>query len=168
MSRLMQPIIAAAVAVAGLGLSNVTACAEDASGRYTMTPTDGGGFIRLDTQTGAMSICSGKEGEWACRAMPDDQKKLQETIDRLAEENRELKAENRRLEDVMGLNPDKRAEGTNPSEPGPQGSPKEGFKLPSEKDLDQAFDYFEGMLKKFRDRLKKLEEEDKRDGGVPL
>ncbi len=169
MSRLLHPVIAAAVAVTvtSVGLSPVTAAAEDVPGRFTMTPTDGG-FIRLDTQTGAMAMCSGKEGTWACRAMPDDQKMLQEKIARLEEQNRELKEENRRLEDVMGLNPDKPADGANPPQDSPQGSPKEGFKLPSEKDVDQAFDYLEGMLKKFRDRLKKLEEEEKHDGGVPL
>ena len=31
------------------------------------------------------------------------------------------------------------------------------FKLPSEKEVDQALDYFERMLKKFQDRLKRLE-----------
>lgn len=167
MSRLMHPAIATAVAVASLGLSTVTACAEDVAGRYTMTPTEKG-FIRMDTQTGAMSICSGKEGEWACAAMPDDQKMLQDKIARLEDENRVLKEENRRLEDVLGLGSDDPADGAGSSQSGPPGSPKESFKLPSEKDLDQAFDYFEGMMKKFRDRLKKLEEKDKQDGSVPL
>lgn len=168
MPRLMHSVLAAAAAVAGLGLA--AAAAEEAPGRYTMTPTDGG-FIRLDTKTGAMSLCTGNNGEWACRAMPDDQKMLQERIARLEEENRALKEENRQLEDVMGLGPDKPKEGAGPGAPsdgGPSQPPGKGFKLPSEKDLDQAFDYFEGMLKKFRDRLKKLEEEEKKDGTVPL
>ncbi len=165
MSRLMPPAIAAAVAV--LSLSSLTVHAQDIPGRYTMTPTDGG-FIRLDTQTGAMSRCTGKEGEWACRAMPDDQKMLQEKIAQLEQQNRELKEENRRLESVMGLDPDRPADGTSPPQLGPQDPPKEGFKLPSEKDVDQAFDYLEGMLKKFRERWKDLEKEEKQDRSMPL
>ncbi len=164
----MHFFLAAAVAAAGMGLA--TAVAEDASGRYTMTPTHDG-FIRLDTQTGAMSLCTGKDGDWACRAMPDDQKKLQDRIVRLEEDNRALKEENRRLGDVMGLNLDKPKNGAGPDAPGEQGqphSPHQGFKLPTERDLDQAFDYIEGMLNKLRDRLKKLEEEEKKNGTVPL
>lgn len=167
MSRLMHPVFAAGVAIASLGLSIATARADDAPGRYTVTPTEGG-FIRMDTQTGAMSMCAGKEGEWTCKAMPDDQKVLQDKIAQLEAENRKLQDENRRLEDVLGLGPDKPADGSSPSQPGPSGAPKESFKLPTEKDLDQAFDYFEGMLKKFQDRLKKLEDQEKRDGSVPL
>ncbi|MFV0369734.1 MAG: hypothetical protein ACK5KM_14875, partial [Hyphomicrobiaceae bacterium] len=50
----------------------------------------------------------------------------------------------------------------------PQPSGK-GFNVPTEKDLDQAFDYFEGMLKKFRERLKKFEEDENKDKNtVPL
>ena len=30
--------------------------------------------------------------------------------------------------------------------------------IPGEQDVDQAFDYFEGMMKKFRERMKKLED----------
>lgn len=166
MPRLMHHVFAAAITLSALGLASV-ANAEDPPGRYTMTPTDGG-FIRLDTQTGAMSMCSGKEGAWACKAMPDDQKALHDKIARLEEENRALKDENRRLEDVMGLNPEKPNGGNLPPDAGPPAPPGQGFKLPNEKDLDQAFDYFEGMLKKFRDRLKKLEEQEKKDGVVPL
>lgn len=173
MPRHVNTLLAAAAVVAGLGvaaLGMVPATAQDAPGRFTMTPTDGG-FIRMDTQTGAMSLCTGRAGDWACRAMPDDQKKLQERIAQLEQENQALKDENRRLEDVMGLNSAKPEEGGTPGAPGeagPPGQPRPGFKLPTEKDLDQAFDYFEGMLKKFRDRLKKLEEEEKKDKGVPL
>lgn len=154
--------------LASLVLSLAAAAAEEAQGRYTMTPTDGG-FIRLDTQTGAMSLCASKDGAWACRAMPDDQKALQDQIARLEAEVKSLKDENKRLEDVLGLNPDKPKDG--PGLAAPQDGttpPPQSFKLPSEKDVDKAFDYFEGLLKKFKDRLKKLEEQEKGGGTVPL
>lgn len=160
----------------GLLAMAATASAEEAVGaRFTMTPTQGG-FVRLDTVTGAVSMCTGKEGEWSCKAMPDDQKALQDKIARLEDEVRALKDENRRLEDVLGLGGDK-SKGAPGSAPGlpppvdggpptPPAGPK--FSLPSEKDVDKAFDYFEGMLKKFQERLKKLEEKDKGGGSVPL
>lgn len=172
MSRLIPSIFAAAVVIAGVtagaGYATLTAQAADAPGRYSMTQTDDG-FIRLDTQTGAMSMCSGKGSEWACKALPDDQKSLQEKIARLEEENRELKAENHRLEDVMGLNPGAPSNGdANPAVPGAPDTPNSGLKLPTPKDIDQAFDYFEGMMKKFRDRMKKLEQDENGGGSVPL
>ena len=116
-------------------------------------------------------MCANEDGTWACRALPDDQRSLQDRIARLEEENRSLKDENRRLEDVMGLNPGQPGDGTSQGAPGeapPLAPPGQGFKLPSEKDLDQAFDYFEGIMKKFRERLKKLEQQEKKDGAVPL
>lgn len=153
-----------------LVLSFAAAGAEEAAGRYTMTPTDGG-FIRLDTQTGAMSLCTNKDGSWACRAMPDDQKALQDHVARLEAEVKSLKDENKRLEDVLGLNPDKPKDGPGlaaPQDGTTPAPPPQSFKLPSEKDVDKAFDYFEGLLKKFKDRLKKLEEQEKSGGTVPL
>ncbi|MCB1506963.1 MAG: hypothetical protein KDJ47_18500 [Hyphomicrobiaceae bacterium] len=174
--RLHAPLRRASIAGAFvILLTTGQASGQEPAGRFSMTPTDGGGFIRLDTQTGAMALCSGKEGEWACKAMPDDQKSLNDRIAKLEEENRSLRDENKRLEDVLGLNPDakpKDGAGAVPGAPqdgGPPVPPEQGLKLPSEKDVDKAFDYVEGILKKFRDRLKKLEEEDKRGGGaVPL
>lgn len=167
--RVGAAVASATVILAGLSLPVAHAAAEDAPGRYTMTPTEGG-FIRLDTQTGSISMCSGREGQWACRAMPDDQKALQDRVTKLEEENRALKLENKRLEDVLGLNPDKPKADAAPAAPGdqaPSAPPGKGFKLPSEKDVDQAFDYFESLLKKFRERLKKMEEKPG-GNGVPL
>ncbi len=167
MSRLMHPVLAAAMAFAGIGFVSGAAGAEDAPGRYTMTPTENG-FIRLDTQTGAMSTCSKKEGEWACKAMPDDQRSLQDKITRLEEENRELKSENHHVDGGMDPNADDSSDDADSALPEMPGSPNESFKLPNEKDLDQAFDYLEGMMKKFRERLKKLEEQEKSNDTVPL
>jgi hypothetical protein len=45
-------------------------------------------------------------------------------------------------------------------------APKERFELPTEKDVDQAFDYLEGIIRKFRDRMKQLGEPEK--PGTPL
>ncbi|MFN3869402.1 MAG: hypothetical protein ACK4MF_10085 [Hyphomicrobiaceae bacterium] len=156
MSFSKRSCAAAALAVAGVLLSPAaSASAQDAGGRFTMTPTPDG-LVRLDTLSGTVSLCAKKDGEWACRALPDDQRAMRGRITELEAENLKLKEENKRLEDVMGLNPDAGA-GSAPG-PGPGGVGK--IPVPTEKDVDQAFDYVEGMLRKFRERLKRLDEPD--------
>jgi len=47
--------------------------------------------------------------------------------------------------------------------------PTTKFELPSEKDVDRAFDYLEGMLSKLRERMEKLEKQHHGRGeGTPL
>lgn len=136
----------------------IPASAEEA-GRYRMSPVDGG-FVRLDTETGAMSLCSGKDQAWSCQAMGDDQSDLRKRLAELEAENNALREENRRLEDVLGLGERKaEGDGTPAEPPGPN-----AFNLPSEEDIDKGFDYLERMLKKFRDRMKKLDDTEQPDG----
>ena len=59
-------------------------------GRYTMT-TVGDSVWRLDSATGAMSVCGQKLDHWACESVADDALALKAEVDRLARENRELK-----------------------------------------------------------------------------
>jgi hypothetical protein len=61
------------------------ACAQspptDENGRYTLSVTDNG-YLRLDTRTGAVSICTPKGG-WTCRVVPDERTALDQEIGRL-------------------------------------------------------------------------------------
>ena len=121
---------------------------REAPGRYTMQPVDGG-FMRLDTQTGAVSMCRpGAGGAVTCQPSQTDQG-LPGEIARLRAENTELKAEVKRLEEIASLG----------GRPGPQfnSQPPEKLQLPTEQEVDQALDYVERMYKKFRDRLRNLE-----------
>ena len=127
---------------------------EQAPGRYKLTPAEGGAFLRLDTHTGATSLCHRKTSGWVCEAIPDDRRALEAEIDRLGSENRQLQGAIKRLEELLAL-PDadgKRAHG---------GASK--FKLPSEQDVDRAVDYFQRMLRKFRDKMRELEDGDRRN-----
>jgi hypothetical protein len=140
-------------AVAALGLATAAPAAEQSQRRYTMSPTDGG-FIRLDTATGSMSLCSRKDGNWVCEAMADPSADLRQQVDRLTEENAELKAEVKRLEDLVGLGGD----------PGPgTGSerrterPRGQLQLPNEQDVDRALNYIQRMFRKFKDKLKEFD-----------
>jgi hypothetical protein len=84
-----------AVVVAALALS-ATACAQDAvppdadESRYSFYKVDEG-FIRLDLQTGQVSLCGRQPVGWACTAMPEDRTVLENEIARLQKENAQLK-----------------------------------------------------------------------------
>ncbi|MEM1372392.1 MAG: hypothetical protein AAGG72_09235 [Pseudomonadota bacterium] len=130
-----------------------------ASDRFSMAPVEGG-FIRLDKQTGDMAICRETGSKWACSPMGSSDEQATKELERLKAENADLQAEVRRMEQVFGLD-GRSASGNEPGEgapnPGPlAGGPPGGlpkFDLPSEKDVDSAVDYLEGMIRKFRERF---------------
>jgi hypothetical protein len=61
------------------------------NGRYTMSAVPDG-FLRLDTRTGAVSICRSKGG-WTCRVVPDERTALDVEIGRLQADNKRLQDE---------------------------------------------------------------------------
>jgi hypothetical protein len=73
------------------------AFAEDAMpdnehGRYSFNQV-ADGVLRLDSQTGQVSVCSQRAVGWACQAAPDDRTVLESEIARLRGENAVLKKE---------------------------------------------------------------------------
>lgn len=125
--------------------------------RYSLSPVEGG-FLRLDTTTGAVSFCSGTGPQWTCSAVADTSKASSDQLTALQSEAAKLREENRALREALTAQPPV------PNLPGPgvagePPAPKQT--LPTEEDVDKAFDYVEGMFKKFRDRLKRLEDESK-------
>ncbi len=68
------------------------AAGEAANGRFAMTPV-ADGFLRLDTRSGQVSLCTLENGQAQCRASADERAALQAEIDRLATENAALKAQ---------------------------------------------------------------------------
>ncbi len=63
---------------------------ENDGGRYTFSKV-ADGFLRLDAQTGEVSICSQRTVGWACQAVPEDRAVLESEIARLRHENAALK-----------------------------------------------------------------------------
>jgi hypothetical protein len=124
--------------------------ADQAGGRYRMTPAEGGAFLRLDTQTGAMSVCQRKDGRWACEAVPDERRALETEIDR-------LKSEVRRLEELLALPDPGTPDGKRAQRSGPK------LSLPSEEDLDRAMDYAQRMMRKFKERMREFRDSDRRN-----
>jgi hypothetical protein len=71
---------------------------DNAGGRYMFEKQAGGGssaqspaYIRLDTQTGEVALCSPRAVGWACEAVPEDRAVLEAEIARLRAENGALK-----------------------------------------------------------------------------
>jgi hypothetical protein len=134
---------AAAFAVFVLATTANALAADSRAGRYTMHKSNDG-FVRLDTETGAVALCQKTDAGWGCKDMAGSNAGLRSEIERLTRENAELKAEVKRMEELVGLR-------------GERDDSKHKFTLPSEQDVDNALDYFERMIRKFQDRLKRLE-----------
>jgi len=116
----------------------VAPAAEDpaaAPGRYTLSPS-ANGFVRLDTQTGQVSQCTGAAADLVCKSTPDERAAMQAEIDRLQKENDELKAA---------------AAAPQPSaDTGPQ------IAIPSDKEVDKAFNFMERMVKRFKGLIEEM------------
>lgn len=144
----MKMIAAGLVIVAGLLAAPVRA---EEPGRFSMTQIEDG-FLRLDTQSGAMSICRRQDEQWACRSVPDDRYAMQEQITRLEKEKDELSAEIARLEALVG---------ETSSTGGTDKRSRPLLNLPSEEEVDKFVGFIDRMMRKFKDMFNDL----KREGG---
>jgi hypothetical protein len=151
----MTQALAASALLFGLMASAALAQGNRTS-RYEMKPVDGGGFIRLDTETGDMSLCSRKDAEWSCQQLSEGGA----DTERLRAENRQLKDEIRRLEAMVPPTDKARPHDPRADRPGAR------MQLPTEEELDQAMTYLQRMFRKFRDKLKEFEDE--AQGGTQL
>lgn len=153
--RDVRTVVGAALATALFATAPTLAATPDAPGRYTMTPADGG-MIRLDTATGAVSFCTRTSGDWSCAPVKDGEQALRSKIQSLEGEIVSLKDKLREMEEIAGLgDPEKE-----------KAAPRAKPSLPSEQDVEQAFDYLERMMKKLKERMERLE--GKQTPGTPL
>jgi hypothetical protein len=63
---------------------------DTAGGRYIFNK-QADGFVRLDTRSGQVALCSQRAVGWACEAAPEDRAMLENEIARLRSENIALK-----------------------------------------------------------------------------
>jgi hypothetical protein len=99
-------------------------------GRFSFQAIEGG-VMRLDTETGHISICNRAAGDFVCRSVADDRAALDEEITRLKRENTMLRQGN------LGSQ---------------SNQPK--LQLPSEAELDKAMSLFERMMRRMMQTLK--------------
>ncbi len=124
-------VVAAGFCVIGPALAD-DAAPDNAGGRYTFNKV-ADGFLRLDMQTGEVSVCSQRSVGWACQAAPDDRAVLENEIARLRSENAALK------KDILAHNLPLPS-GTTPEPP----AAHDGdviVRLPDNADVDRAVAY---------------------------
>jgi hypothetical protein len=114
-------------------LSGSTASAAELAGRYALEKVEQG-FLRLDSETGAMALCSAKAGVWECAAVTDRGLDLTGELGRLKAENDRLKARVAELEKT-GLS----------------------TKLPSDQEVDRMMDIFGKMFERFLDFTREMD-----------
>lgn len=131
-------------------LAGATPDAEERGGRFVMTPVEGG-FLRMDTLTGAVSLCQRTGGKWACEAVADDRRTLETEMERLGAENRQLNSTVRRLEEMLA-----QPETGSHADKGPK------FQIPSEEDVDRALGYMQRLMRKFKEKMRELDKDSDR------
>jgi len=126
---------------------------DTAGGRFMFEKqADGQGsrYLRLDTQTGEVSLCSQRAVGFACVASPEDRTVLENEIARLRAENGALKKEI--LSRGLPLPPGAVAE--------PQ-TPQNGvtLQLPSDADIDRAVAYAGQLWHRFVDAVERAQKQ---------
>ena len=116
--------------------------AVEITGRYVLEKVEQG-FLRLDSVTGVMSLCSAPSGIWECKAVKDEGLDGNEELLRLRAENEKLKTRIAELEKG--------------------GAPT---KLPSDQEVDRMMDIFGKMFDRFLDFAREMDGKTK--GGTSL
>lgn len=101
MRRSLAVAIISVLAISGEAIAAETATvASEDDARFTMTETSEG-VLRLDRQTGVVSLCSDTKGRWTCVPVLDAQKELDKEMRALERENERLAARNSELEERL-------------------------------------------------------------------
>ncbi len=112
--------------------------AQDAQ-RYRLEKSEDG-YVRMDTQTGAMSLCEEKSGQLVCRMAADERTALQDEIGRLEGSVKALEERVTRLENT----PSARLESN----------------LPTEQEFEKTMGYMERFFRTFLNIVKDFSRED--------
>ncbi|HEY6834529.1 MAG TPA: hypothetical protein VI251_18810 [Pseudolabrys sp.] len=111
------------------------------------------GFLRLDTQTGQVTLCSAHAVGWACQAVPEDRAALEQEMDRLREQVERMKQEIATL----------RASPTPPPRPPGDLTPKSdqggGLKMPTDEDIARARAAVENAWRRLMEMMKTLQDD---------
>lgn len=121
--------------VLALSITTGASAQEPGSSRYTLERTENG-FVRLDTRTGEMSICTEKAGQLVCRLAADERRAFEETLSDLSARVEAL--ENR----LNALSPAEQDTG-----------------IPDEAELDRALSAMEKMMRRFFGMVEELQKE---------
>ena len=98
------------------------------------------GYVRMDTQTGAMSICEERSGQLVCKMAADERAAYQDEIDRLDNSVKALDARVAKLENSL--------------------SSRLESQLPSQEDFNKTMGYMQQFFRTFKDIVKDMDKED--------
>jgi hypothetical protein len=135
------------------------AAASEAPARFSFNRVDGG-FLRLDSVTGQVALCSQRTAGWTCQAVPEDRAALDSEIARLQDRVTALQSE------VAAL----RAPPAPPRPPGDlaprgEGDAKTGaLKLPTDDDIKWARAAIERLWRHFVDMVADFQKDMQRKG----
>ncbi|MER8523881.1 hypothetical protein [Mesorhizobium sp. M0814] len=132
--RLKHVLIPAAL----VSLVAASAFSEEAD-RYRLEKS-ANGYVRMDTQTGAMSLCEERSGQLVCKTAADERAALQDEVDRLQSSVKALDERVAKLENSLAA----RFEST----------------LPSEEDFNKTMGYMERFLRSFMDIVKDMDKDE--------
>jgi hypothetical protein len=149
---MIRPGVAVAFAVILLAApaSTEEAAPDTAGGRYVFSK-QADGFLRLDTQSGAVALCSQQPVGWACKAAPEDRTVLENEIARLQNENGALKQEllSRDLALPSGVAP----------EPSGAQNGESSVRLPSDADIDRVIAFFGRVWQRFVEAVERAQKQ---------
>jgi hypothetical protein len=134
-----------AVALLSLFVAASAMAQETAPGRYTMIPVDEG-MLRLDTKTGVVSQCARDAGKWVCITVADDRIALENEIDRLSNENQQLRAQLEKGGSVL------------PPEMKPNTEVPNNW-LPDDKRVDEFMSFFEKIMRRFKQMAESMQDD---------
>ncbi|MCL6705668.1 hypothetical protein M8R20_01525 [Pseudomonas sp. R2.Fl] len=131
-----------ALALAGLLLPQAASAQEAEAGRFQLERS-GSGVVRLDTRTGALSLCEDKDGNLICRMAADERAAYEEQLDRL----------------------EKRVAALERKSAAPLSS--EGKGLPSDAEVDRSIGIMERFMRAFFGLVKEFEAEEQANNTPP-
>jgi uncharacterized small protein (DUF1192 family) len=147
-------IAAIAFGLVTIGAAAAEPAPDTANGRYTLAPA-ADGVIRLDTRTGAVSNCNNNGNGWACYAVPDERKALDEEIGRLQAENDRLKAQLASRDPAASAKSDDKPAAPNTAE----NQRKIEIPLPSDQDMDRVMSFLQRAWKRLVDMANQMQKD---------
>ena len=98
------------------------------------------GYVRMDTQTGAMSICEERSGQLVCKMAADERAAFQDEVDRLQSSMKAMDERVTKLENSL--------------------SARLESQLPSEEDFNKTMGYMQQFFRTFKDIVKDMDKDD--------
>jgi len=154
--------MALGVCLGGTGAATAQTMPDTENGRYALSPVPEG-VIRLDTRTGAVSICNNTGNGWACYTVPDERAALDAEIGRLQADNEKLRADLAAREPVVtGKVDEAMPKSDSLKKPEPkvaEGERKIEIPLPSDRDMDRVMSFLEQAWRRLLDMANRVQKD---------